>query len=184
MRLRGFVLIGAIISIVVGFTLGRAVIAGSFEPGSSEDPVVTQSYADKKILERVSMLEESVAKLVVQAETLQDTVNDLQTKIKNSSKPTTATTTTKPTNNNNGQNEPVNQPTKPPADSSMVGKSMVIKTENFVNLRSAPTTDANILKKVTKEETMVIQKAENGWYNVKLDDGTIGWVANYVVKLK
>ena len=61
---------------------------------------------------------------------------------------------------------------------------MVINTQNYVNLRSAPTEEANILKRVTKEETMVVQKVENQWYNVKLDDGTIGWVASWVVKPK
>lgn len=193
MRLRGIILIGAVISIVVGFTLGRAVIADSPEPGSSEDPLVTQSYADKKIQERVTELEELVAKLTVQAGALQDTVNDLQEKVKNTQ--TTATTTPKPASNNNkndnsNQDKPNTEPTKPTessppsASSSMVGKSMVIKTNNYVNLRSAPNEDANVLKKVTKEETMVVQKVENQWYNVKLDDGTIGWVAAWVVKLK
>ncbi|MGI6144482.1 MAG: SH3 domain-containing protein [Peptococcia bacterium] len=188
MRLRGIILIGAVISIIVGFTLGRAVIADSPEPGSEQDPLVTQSYADKKIQERVTDLEKVVAELTVQAAALQDTVNDLQNRIKNTQP--TSTTTTKPTNNNNNNNnEQDKEPTKTeepkqPADNSVVGKSMVINTQNYVNLRSAPTEEANILKRVTKEETMVVQKVENQWYNVKLDDGTIGWVASWVVKPK
>ena len=67
MRLRGIILIGAVISIIVGFTLGRAVIADSPEPGSEQDPLVTQSYADKKIQERVTDLEKVVSELTVQA---------------------------------------------------------------------------------------------------------------------
>ena len=192
MRLRGIILIGAVISIVVGFTLGRALIADSPEPGSSEDPLVTQSYADKKIQERVTDLEKVVAELTVQAEALQDTVNDLQDRIKNTQ--TTSTTTPKTSSNNNKGDDDKNksnteptkptEPSQPPASSSMEGKSVVINTQNYVNLRSAPTEDANVLKKVTKEDTMVVQKVENQWYNVKLEDGTIGWVAGWVVKPK
>lgn len=194
MRLRGFILIGAIISVVVGFTIGRAVIADSPEPGSAEDPVVTQSYADKKIQERVTELEERVADLTVQAQALQDAVNELQAKV---GKTTTTTVKTTPANDNNNNNktdvEKDKEATNKPAESAnntntnnsdVVGKSFVIKTQNYVNLRSAPNQEADVLKKVTKEDTMIVQKVENNWYNVRLDDGTIGWVASWVVQPK
>jgi len=186
MRLRGIVLIGAVLSIIVGFTLGKAVIADSPEPGSQADPVVSQSYADKAIQERVTELEKEVAELQVQALALQDTVNTLQGKVGNST--TTTTTRPQPTNSNEENNKPTpTEPTKPaepttPSNTDVVGKTYVIRTQNYINLRSAPTEDANVLKQVKKENTMVVQKVENQWYNVKLDDGTIGWVASWVVK--
>lgn len=189
MRLRGIILIGAIISIVLGFTLGRALIAGSPEPGSAEDPVVTQSYADKKIQERVTDLEKAVAELKVQAQALQDTVNSLQSKVGKTT--TTTTTTNNNTNSNNtnsNTNDNKNEDNKPatdpktPANTDAVGKTYVINTQNYINLRSAPTEEASVLQKITKDETMVVQKVENQWYNVKLNDGTIGWVASWVVK--
>ncbi|HHY05992.1 MAG TPA: SH3 domain-containing protein [Clostridia bacterium] len=190
MRLRGFIIIGAIVSIVVGFTLGKAVMGDSPAPGSSDDPVVTKSYADKAIQERVTDLEKTVAELSVQAKALQNTINELQDKINltpsASSKPTTTPVTSQPQDKEKKEEEqekkPEPEPQKPAT--SMVGKTVYINTQNYVNLRSAPTLEADVLKQVTREEGMYVQKEENGWYNVKLPDGTIGWVYSQVVKLK
>ncbi|MGI6587840.1 MAG: SH3 domain-containing protein [Peptococcia bacterium] len=186
MKLRGFIIIGAILSIVVGFCLGKAaVVADSPAPGSSDDPIVSKSYADKAIQERVTDLEKTVAELSVQAKALQSTINELQDKIKNtsssSSKPTTSPVTSQPTDNNKDKKDEPEE-TKQPEKTSVVGKTIYINTQNYVNLRSAPTLEASVLKKVTKEEGMLVQKEEAGWYNVKLEDGTVGWVYSGVVR--
>ncbi|MDD2212835.1 MAG: SH3 domain-containing protein [Clostridia bacterium] len=186
MKLRGFIIIGAILSIVVGFFLGRAVIADSPVPGSGDDPVVTKSYADKAIQERVTELEKSVAELSVQAKALQSTINELQDKVNRTPSTTSPKPVTPPVGNKDDKPDKPITETKPPEkiDSDVVGKTGYISTQNYANLRSAPTLEASVLKKVTKDEGMLVQKTENGWYNVKLDDGTVGWISSTVVQIK
>jgi TolA-binding protein len=198
MRLRGFIIIGAITSIIVGFTLGKIVTADAPAPGSKEDPVVSKSYVDKALEERMTELENSVAELTVQAQSLQKTINQLQTRINNdseaSTKPPTATTPTTPTNSppstttpstpNDPTKDPANNGTNPPGNESVVGKTAYINTQNYLNMRSAPTTEAGIVQKLTKDDAMLIQKVEDSWYHVKLKDGTVGWVASWLVTIK
>lgn len=180
MRLRGFIILGAIISVLVGFWLGKAVVADSPAPGSADDPLVTKSYADKAIQERVTDLEKTVAELSVQAQTLQNTLNELQNRV-------ITTPTVKPEPTPVPKEEPKKEEPAPtpqlPAD-SMIGKTLCISTQNYANLRSAPTLEADVLKEVTADLEMVVQKVEGEWYNVKLSDGTIGWINQRVVKVK
>jgi len=219
MRLRGIILIGAVLSITVGFVVGKTVIANSPVPGSSEDPVVSKSYVDKALEQRVGALEEEVAQLAIQAEALQGTINQLQSKIgnnsstgsttnsSNSSNTSTNSSTSSNTKNNNSstttEKQTTPESTKPadnkpesqsggesgnesstPVKTDVIGKTGYINANTVVNLRSAPTTAADILKKVGKDEAMTIQKVENDWYNVKLADGTVGWIAGWYVEVK
>lgn len=185
MKLRGFIIMGAILSVVVGFFLGRAVIADSPVPGSGDDPLVTKSYAEKALQERVTDLEKNVAELTVQAKALQNTINELQDKISTTSSSTKTPTPPKPApDSNKDDNKDKTTETKPPEKVEMIGKTVGINTQNYANLRSAPTLEASVLKQVTKDEDMLVQKEENGWYNVKLDDGTVGWISSTVVRVK
>ena len=186
MRLRGFLIIGAVLSIIVGYFLGKAVMGDAPVPGSAEDPLVSKSYADKAILERVTDLEKTVAELTVQAQVLQNTVNEVQSKVNTTSsstpKPVTTPTPTPIKEEPEKKTEP--DPVEPPQTSeSLVGKTLYISTQNYANLRSAPTLEADVVLEVKPGAAMVVQKEENGWYNVKLDDGTVGWIFNSVVKL-
>lgn len=180
MRLRGFIILGAIASILVGFWVGKAVVADSPTPGSEDDPLVTKSYADKAIQERVTELEQMVAELSVQAKALENTLNEVQGKIGTTAKPVTQTP--EPPPQKPVEKEPEKEPEKPVT--SLVGQTICINTQNYANLRSAPNLEADVLKEVQPEESMYVQKEENGWYNVKFEDETIGWIFNQVVKLK
>ena len=141
-------------------------------PGSADDPLVTKSYADKAIQDRVTDLEKTVAELSVQAQTLQNTLNELQNRV-------ITTPTVKPEPTPVPKEEPKKEEPAPtpqlPAD-SMIGKTLCISTQNYANLRSAPTLEADVLKEVTADLEMIVQKVEGEWYNVKLSDGTIGWI--------
>ena len=67
----------------------------------------------------------------------------------------------------------------------MVGKTVYIKAANtYVNLRSGPSTDMSVVKKVLKNEAMTILEVKESWYRVKLADNTTGWVANWVVEIR
>lgn len=200
MRLRGFIIIGAITSVIVGFTLGKMVIADSPVPGSESDPVVTKGYVENALQERITELEKNVAELTVQAQALQSTINQLQAKIGNNSstsaKPVTPVTpsnpapsnptpaTPKPPASTSTDKETPNNATNQPAKDSVVGKTAYINTQNYLNMRSAPTTQASVVRKLTKDDALVIQKVEESWYHVKLKDGTVGWVAGWLVTIK
>jgi seryl-tRNA synthetase len=179
MKLRGYVVIGAVISIAAGFIIGKSLMAGSPTPGSSSDPVVSKSYVDKSLREKVTDLEKKVAELTVQAKALQNTINELQAKVSN--KPYSGTTSTS-TNNDSDSTTDTEEPPQT-TQSSVIGKTAYSSVSSLY-LRNAPTTQADIVKKLSKSDAVVIQKVEGSWYYVKLNDGTMGWVASNYIKVK
>lgn len=205
MRLRGIIIIGAILSVTVGFMVGKTVDADAPEAGSSADPVVSKSYVDKALEDRMADLEKGVAELTVQAQALQTTINDLQDKLNKAGIKTTASVTTPtPTTSSSPSTPTTSTPststtTTPPATTtpttgtsgtttssgSVIGKSAYVKaTNNYVNLRSAPATTANTIKQVQKGVAMKIFEVKDEWYHVELADKTVGWVASWVVDVK
>lgn len=183
MKLRNIIVVGAVLSIALGFALGKTVIADSPAPGSEADPVVSKSYVDNAVQERIAALEREVAELSVQSQALQNTINELQAKINKTSpgktttpsNPTTPATPTNPTTPSTGTSTQG-------ADTSMTGKTAYIKsTNNYVNLRKGPSTNDEIIQKVNKGEPMLIIMAKNDWYQVHLENGVEGWVASWVV---
>jgi len=184
MKLRGYVVIGAIISIVLGFTLGKTVVADSPVPGSSLDPIVSKSYVDGALEKKVADLEKDVAELTIEAQALRDTINNLQTKINSvptsSIKPNTPT----PAKPDEVTVKPDTEEKDLPAPETVIGKTAYADTQSYLNMRSAPTTQADVIKKIENSEALVIQKVEGTWYHVKLEDGTVGWVAGWLLKVK
>jgi hypothetical protein len=186
MRLRGFIIGGAILSILVGFLVGKTVDAGAPEPGSSADPVVSKSYVDQALEERVGELELEVAEITVQAQALQTTINELQDKLNKAggikTTPTSSSNTTPSTST--GTSTGSTGSTSETSGAS-IGKTVYVKaSNNYVNLRSGPSTDTNTIKQVQKGEAMKIFEIKDQWYHVELDDKTVGWVANWVVDVK
>lgn len=57
----------------------------------------------------------------------------------------------------------------------------IVINENNVNIRVAPNLNSSILKQATKGEVYKVISAEDEWFEVKLDNGKIGWVASWVV---
>lgn len=179
MNLRNIVIIGAILSIVAGFVIGKTVSADSPAPGSSADPVVSKSYVDKAVEERIAKLENDVAELTVKAQALQNTINELQNKI-NKTSGSTGTSSSSSGTGSSTTNTDIQQ-----TQNGNIGKTAYVRTSNnYVNMRKAPSTAEEIVKQVNKGEPMTILKAQNQWYEVKLSDGTTGWVASWVVEIK
>lgn len=195
MRIRTTIIGGAILSIIAGFLLSQTLFANSPAPGSSQDPVVSKSYVDKAMQDRLKELETQVAELNVQTQALQITINELQTKINKATPGKTTTTpgtttpgTTTPGTTGPGTTTPgTTTPgtTTPGTDNSLVGKTAYVKGDGNVNLRQAPSTgDTPILGKITKSDPLKILQVKNDWYQVSLSNGTIGWVAGYLVEVK
>jgi len=204
MRIRNIIIGGAILSVAVGFIIGKTVVADSPTPGSSADPVVSKSYVDKALQDRVKELEAQVAELTVQSQALQNTINELQVKVnktttgKTTTTPSTGgTSTTKPstdttpgtTNPSTGTTNPGTGTTTPSTGSSVVGKTAYVTGDGNVNLRQGPSTNDAIIAKVTKADALTILQTKVGadqknWYQVSLQNGTIGWIAGWLVEVK
>lgn len=67
-------------SLGIGFFLGHAVQAGTVQPGSAADPLVSQSYVDKQVSERTKQMEAKVQELQAKATTLEQKIKFLESK--------------------------------------------------------------------------------------------------------
>lgn len=194
MKLRNIVIVGAVLSIAAGFILGKTLLADAPAPGSNADPVVSKSYVDNAVQQRLAELEKAVAELSVQSQALQNTINELQAKVNKTTTPAktttpSTTTPTTPANPSTGANTPGTTPstgtTTPGGSTSLTGKTAYIKsTNNYVNLRKGPSTNDEIVQKVNKGEPMLIIQAKDDWFQVHLSNGVEGWVASWVVDVK
>jgi uncharacterized protein YgiM (DUF1202 family) len=57
----------------------------------------------------------------------------------------------------------------------------VTVTASALNVRSEPSTDAEVVKQVKKGTSLGAGRVDGGWMRVKLDDGAFGWVAERFV---
>lgn len=70
-------------------------------------------------------------------------------------------------------------PAEPPAPPQVWGKT----TGSRLNVRASASTKAEIVARLKRGERVEIASEQPGWYEIKLPDGTIGWVsAQYLAK--
>ncbi|MBO0993701.1 N-acetylmuramoyl-L-alanine amidase [Bacillus sp. SD088] len=55
--------------------------------------------------------------------------------------------------------------------------------DNDVRVRTGPSTDYGIIKQVSKNSTYPIVNQSNDWVEVKLDDGSTGWIAMWLTDM-
>ena len=193
-RLVWIIIFGVIISIGGGFWVGSRLNGSTPNPGSVFDPLVTQSYADKALEDKVKDLEDRLGELELITQVLENEVIALQEKAgipTATPRPTTSaatTPTTSPANNSSG-----NQTTTPTTTQSasqavptdVIGKTASISSGNtVVNLRQSPNTTSTVLKKLGPSDVFTIVKVDKDWYQVQKSDGTTGWVAGWLVTAK
>jgi outer membrane murein-binding lipoprotein Lpp len=169
-----------VITFILGIVIGQSVIAGGVTPGSQADPLVTKAFVENTLNSQVMQLQQQVAQLQAKANTLQQQVEFLENQlgakapVQNQNPPT------------NIQTPPENQ-TVPPVTNQPKQKVCYPKESNksdVVNVRSGTGTNFDIVAKVKKGSKMIILDEKNGWYRVKLEDGKLAWVANYVVDVR
>ena len=176
-----FLLLGIIISIAVGFLYGTGLLGGdSGSPGSSTDPLITQSYADGAISRRVSEMDTRISELEGKIQSLE---NEIILLTGGTIEPDTSGAASAPaggsTGNGGGATGTGGGST---ASQANVGKTANVTAE-VVNLRESASTSSNIKQRLTPSDTFTITKVDNGWYQVQLSDGTVGWVADYLVRV-
>jgi uncharacterized protein YgiM (DUF1202 family) len=149
------------------FYAGRYVQADTAvqgDPGSSQDPLVTQSYVDaqvKALQAQVAALQSRVAALEAKSGSIGTTAPVSQT-------PSTGTTTT-----------PVN-----PAPTTGAVKQVYPAGSTRVNVRSGPGTTYTVVGKIEVNNSAELISEKNGWYYIKMSNSKNGWVSKSVVKLK
>ena len=181
-----YVLLGIIVSVVVGFLYGTGLLGGdSSTPGSSGDPLLTQGYADGATSRRFQELDDKIAKMEADMKTMRDEIRILTGEdildpgSASSGTPSgsgSGTATTPGTSTGSSS-------TAAGVSATNVGKSATV-TADVVNLRESASTSSNIKKRLTPSDTFTITKADKEWYQVQCSDGTVGWVFGDLVKIK
>lgn len=69
-----------VITLGIGFFLGKTVQAETTQPGSAADPLVSQSYVDKQVVEKAKEMELIVQELQAKASALEEKIKLLESK--------------------------------------------------------------------------------------------------------
>ena len=144
--------IAAVVFTGLGFVVGQVMAEGS-NPGSADDPVVSQTYVDELVGVRVTEL--------------QNQIDELNAKISGGATPADNTGA----DNNTG---------KKPTGSDTTANKTVTVTGDSVNVRSSASTSAGIVTTVSSGTVMsfIEQTSADGsvWYKVKTSGGAEGWI--------
>ena len=151
-------IIAAIVFTGLGFVIGNVVTAAGSNPGSREDPVMTQSGVEKMLSERISELKSDVDRLTA----LVDSASGV--------------------NGGEGQTG-TDDPLGPEGNGSASEKKVKVTSES-VNVRSSASTSASIVGSVSSGTVLTYLDSKEGsdgtWYHVKLSNGTEGYVASWL----
>lgn len=153
--------IAMVVCTVGGFFLGNTAQSLINAPGSKADPMVAQSYVDTLVGERTAALQTQIEELESQIAALQG-----------GTAPSTPSSDT-------------GSPTEPSAPvNSSTSYTKVEITGNSVNIRKTASTSSDIVATAAKGDILTYVATENDWYKIKTANGTIGYVAAYLAKLK
>ena len=157
-------IVAALVFCGLGFVIGQVVQASGSVAGSESDPVVTQSYVDKLVGKQVSAL---------QAE-----IDEINAALKGNTTPSSTAdnsgSTTKPDSNsgNSGSNTNSNTPTS------------VKVTSDAVNIRAEASTEASIVGTAAAGDVLAYlgstAASDGTWYNVRMANGTVGYIASWL----
>lgn len=174
-----------LLALIMGVFVGQTVTAGGVTPGSQSDPLVTKAFVETTFNSQLSRLEQQVAQLQTEANNLRQQVAYLEGKagVKAPIQPE------QPNNQPPPGTQIVSQPQVQKPEVTPIPKQRVAyvkesNSSNTVNVRSGTGTNFDIIAKVSKGSKMIILDEKNDWYRVKLEEGKLGWVANYVVDVK
>ena len=163
------IMVAALVFMGVGFAVGQIVQAAINTPGSADDPLVTQSYVDTTVGQRIAQM--------------QTTMDELEAKVialGGGSVTTTAPPVT------SAPTTPTSVPTAPTTAPPSTQK--VVVTGSTVNVRADAGTTFERIGSVAQGDKLdyldTKTTADGVWYKVKLSDGKEGWVAGHLVKLE
>jgi tetratricopeptide (TPR) repeat protein len=77
---------------------------------------------------------------------------------------------------------PVEQKEKPPLESSVASSKVVSVTASLVNVRAGASIKNRVITTVKRGDRLNVLGETDAWYNVRLPNGTEGWVHTKAVK--
>lgn len=147
------IVVAILVCVIIGFVAGQVVQAMNTLPGSSDDPVATESYVETTIGERLATLSTQVDELEAEVAALKG-----EAPRTSANKPTTSDT------DNTG-------------DTGSTGNSSLTITGNNVRLRSAASTNGDVIGSLSKGTTVTKLGEEGDWYKVEAN-GKTGYVSS------
>lgn len=182
-----------ILTLIIGIFIGQSVMAGGAIPGSQTDPLVTKGFVENTLNTQILQLQQQVTQLQAEANNLRQQVVFLEDKIgvKAPVQPETPIINNQPkqpdtqivSKPDSAEAKPQPNPIKP-QPKQKVAYVKEGNTYNSVNTRSGAGTSYPVVAKVNKDSKMLILDEQNDWYRVKLEDGKLAWVANWVVDVR
>ena len=145
------IVVAILVFVTIGFVAGQVVQAMSTLPGSSDDPVATESYVETTIGERLATLSTQVDELEAEVAALKGEAP--------ASKPSQTS------DNDNSNKEEENN-----------GGEEITITGNGVNLRSAASTNSDVITTLSKGTTVTKLGEDGDWYKVETSSGQTGYV--------
>lgn len=148
--------IGALIFIVIGFVGGQLGHALNTLPGDADDPVVTQSYVETTLGERLATLTTRIEELEAEVASLKGTGAAATTTPGTTTPTTTTPTTTTP--------------------STTTGTTLTV-TGNTLRVRSGPGTNYEVVSSLAKGDKVTKLGQEGDWYRIQTSDGKTGYIS-------
>lgn len=178
------VLVGlVVVSIAIaGFAAGGfagAYMAG--EPGSELDPLVAESYLKEAVAQATEELQAEIIALQEEVEELRDKLDKLEAKAASSTGPTGASRSQ--SNSSSSKSSPDNVQPVITGVPKKPGKTGVVIASSGANLRTGPSTEYERVSTVPYHTRVELVANMNGWYEVKLADGTKGWILGELIEL-
>lgn len=149
------IVVAILVCVTIGFVAGQVVKAMSTLPGSSDDPVATESYVETTIGERMATLSTQVDELEAEVAALKGEA------------PRTSSNQPSDSGSNTGNT----------GDSGNSGNSSLTITGNNVRLRSAASTNGDVIGSLSKGTTVTKLGEEGDWYKVEAN-GKTGYVSS------
>lgn len=142
-------IIAAVVFTGLGFVVGQVMAEGK-NPGSADDPVVSESYVDKLVGDRASALQTQIDEIMAVLDSNSTTPN---------------------TNGNNNTDNP---------DNNTTASQTVSVTADSVNIRASASTSASVVTTVSSGTVLTYldqsSQSDGVWYNVKTSGGSTGWI--------
>lgn len=143
---------------LAGFVFGGSKTeAADNRPGSGADPLVTRSYVDTAVNEKIKALEQEIS-------SLQAKVNQLKEQVSH-------------------QQKSVGTPSPGNTGSTSIMGTGSISAKSGAILRQGPDTVFSKAGTLAYGTKVTVLKESNGWYQVKTPSGTTGWVFGELLDL-
>ena len=161
-------IVGAVVCLAIGFVVGQVVQALGSMPGGPDDPIVSQSYVEQLVGEKTAAIQS-------QLDTLQNDIATLKTAAGITGGNTGGTTPS-------GDDD--KEPNNPDGGSQVTNPTKGEITGSTVNIRKGASTSSDKIGSAVKGDVLTYVSTSGDWYQVKLADGSLGYVSASYAKLK